>query len=232
MDAAGWSALGTWVTAAIYVALLAYAVSQVGEATRLMRAQTRPLVVVDLEPGYLIYLTVENIGTTVARNVTFSFEPALASTLSKPWQFDESVLLSEGIESVPPRRRHRIIFDAAIERLNSEDLPKQHIASVSYSDDDGYEYEDRYTLDLGAMAHTSPEERGVPELVTEVANVRRELKKWTDGTRGILVHARDKDEMIARERADLEARRVVREAQRDVAGQAPEPPTEQDAQQA
>ena len=83
MDAAGWSALGTWVTAAIYVALLAYAVRQVGEATRLRRAQTRPFVVVDLEPGYLIYLTVENIGTTVARNVTFSFEPALASTLSK-----------------------------------------------------------------------------------------------------------------------------------------------------
>ena len=77
MNAAAWSALGTWVTVVIYGALLIYAIRQVGEATRLRRAQTRPFVVVDLEPGWLIFLTVENIGSTVARNVTFNFEPAL-----------------------------------------------------------------------------------------------------------------------------------------------------------
>jgi hypothetical protein len=222
MDSATWSAVGTWVTAAIYVAILAYAVVQVGEAKKLRRAQTRPFIVVDLEPGYLIFLTVENIGSTVARDVTFSFSPPLVSTLSKPWQFEESVLLSEGIESVPPRRRHRIIFDSAIERLNEEGLPKQHVATVMYADEDGIKYKDRYTLDLGAMAHTSPDEKGLPEMVTEVSNIRKELKKWTDGNRGILVHTRDKDEMIARDRAQFEARRAAIEASRGEAGRPPE----------
>jgi hypothetical protein len=183
MDAASWSALGTWVTAAIYVLLLLYAIRQLGEAAKLRRAQTRPFVVVDLEPGWLIFLTVENIGSTVARNVTFGFEPALVSTLSKPWQFDEAVLLRQGIESVPPRRRHRIIFDAAPARLDSPDLPKQHVATVTYFDDDGKKYVDRYTLDLGAMAGTSPEEKGMPDLVKAVENLQKELKKWGGGPR-------------------------------------------------
>jgi hypothetical protein len=220
MDAASWSALGTWVTAAIYVLLLLYAIRQVGEATRLRRAQTRPFVVVDFEPGHLIFLTVENIGSTVARDVTFKFEPPLASTFSKPWAFDEAVLLTEGIESVPPRRRHRIIFDTAIQRLNTDELPKQHVATVSYSDDDGHKYVDRYTLDLGAMAHTSPEEKGLPDLVKEVAKLNKELASWGDGTRGLLVHARDKDKMIERQTAKMEEMRAAREAAQD--GQSPE----------
>ena len=49
-------AVGVWVTAIIYVVILIYAAKQVGEARRLRRAQTRPFVIVDLEPGYLVYL--------------------------------------------------------------------------------------------------------------------------------------------------------------------------------
>jgi hypothetical protein len=66
-DAAAWGALGTWVTALIYVAILIYAVKQVGEAKRLRRAQTRPFVVVDIEPGFLLYLTVTRCCNTAVR---------------------------------------------------------------------------------------------------------------------------------------------------------------------
>ena len=39
MDAAVWSAIGTWFTAFIYIALLVYAIRQVSEASRLRRAK-------------------------------------------------------------------------------------------------------------------------------------------------------------------------------------------------
>jgi hypothetical protein len=198
-----WSAIGTWFTAFIYIALFVYAIRQVSEASRLRRAQTRPFMVVAIEPGWMIFLSVENIGSTVARQVTFEFEPPLVSTLDEPWPFKESILLNEGIESVPPRRRHRIIFDSAISRMNSESLPKRHLAVVRYSDDEGHEYVDRYTLDLGAMMHTSPDEKGLPELVKEIEGIRKQLKRWTDGNRGLLVHARDRDAMIERQRVEI-----------------------------
>jgi len=169
-------------------------------------------MVVDIEPGWIIFLSIENIGSTVARAVTFEFDPPLVSTLSEPWPFKESILLNEGIESVPPRRRHRIILDSARDRLNSDSLPKRHLATVRYSDDEGQKYVDRYTLDLGAMMHTSPDEKGLPELVKEVEGIRKQLKRWADGNRGLLVHVRDKDAMIERQRADVAAWQAERDS--------------------
>ena len=83
VNSTAWTAVGAIAAAATfftYVAILIYAVKQVREAQRLRfeterlrRSQWRPFVVVDVEPGWILYLTIENIGTTLARNVQFSF---------------------------------------------------------------------------------------------------------------------------------------------------------------
>jgi hypothetical protein len=82
--------------------LLIYAVKQVGEAKRLRRAQIRPFVVVDIAPGWLLYVTVENIGTTLARNVRFEFTVPLESSRARPWEVEKAPRLKDGVALLPP----------------------------------------------------------------------------------------------------------------------------------
>lgn len=138
----------------------------------------RPFVVVDVEPGWILYLTIENIGTTLARDVQFSFTPTLASTGDRPWEFENSPLLRDGVATFPPRKRYRIFFDGIQERLSRGDLPMKYAVRVTYEDDDGNSYDDGYTLDLNTFVNTSPDEKGIPDLVKELELYAR---PWTSG---------------------------------------------------
>jgi hypothetical protein len=60
---AAWAA---WATAGIYVVLGLFAWRQVHEARKLREEQARPFVIVDFEPGWLVYLTVENLSRGLA----------------------------------------------------------------------------------------------------------------------------------------------------------------------
>jgi hypothetical protein len=64
-DWAAVTAWAAWVTIAVYVVLGIFAWLQVLQARRLCEEQARPFVIVDFEPGCLVYLTVENIGRTM-----------------------------------------------------------------------------------------------------------------------------------------------------------------------
>ncbi|HEX7938866.1 MAG TPA: hypothetical protein VF483_07710 [Gemmatimonadaceae bacterium] len=203
------------MTAAIYVAILIYAIKQVGEAKRLRRAQTRPFIVVDVEPGFLLYLTITNIGKTLARNVRFEFPRPLEAAVEKPWEVTEAPLLRNGVPSFPPGKRYRLFFDSFQQRVERGDLPMEYEVVVGYEDDEKHPYEDRYILDLNSIMHTSPEEKGLPELVKQTKEIATTLKKWTDGGRGLLVHARDRDEMERQQRAAMEQRRQQRAAGTD-----------------
>lgn len=78
------TAWAAWATVAVYVVLGIFAWIQVLQARRLREEQARPFVIVDFEPGFLVYLTVENIGRTMARDVSIRFDKPLESTLSGP----------------------------------------------------------------------------------------------------------------------------------------------------
>lgn len=227
VDPAGWSAIAAWVTVLIYGALLAYAVQQVREAQNLRRAQVRPFVVVDIPPGFLLYITVENIGNTLARDVSFEFPVVLESTLDRPWEVEEAPLLRDGLKVLPPRKRYRILFDSFISRAAPGcALPMTYDVIVRYRGDDGTSYEETYVLDLNSIMNASPDEKGIPELVQAVEAVKAELAKWTDGGSGpLLVHGRDKDRFDAERQAAAmllrEKMRARAEASRDPA---PAPP--------
>ena len=54
-------------------------------------------MIVDFEPGFLVYLTVENLGRTMARDVTIHFDKQLQTTLAGSSELDESPLFRQPI---------------------------------------------------------------------------------------------------------------------------------------
>jgi hypothetical protein len=211
-DAATWTALAAWSTVGIYLALGIFAWIQVLQARRLREEQARPFVVVDFEPGFLIYLTVENIGRTMARDLTIHFDPPLDSTLAQPREIDESPPLhGEPIPTLPPGKQIRVVFDQYGERLGS-DLPRSYQVEVRYRGPFGQKYPpDTYRLDLGVYLGSQPPREGLPELVAEVKKTREELAKWRPGTSGLLVHTVDKRRQNRREWRRQHVRTLRRE---------------------
>jgi hypothetical protein len=61
---------------------------------------------------------------------------------------------------------------------------------VSYRGPTGKKpWKDTYRLDLGVYVGSALPPKGIPELVTEVENIRKEIKKWQGSNlRGLLVH--------------------------------------------
>ncbi len=186
-----WTAVGALAacaTVVIYVVLGLFAWRQVGEARKLREEQARPFVIVDFEPGFLVYLTVENLGRTMARNVSIHFDQPLESTLQGPRELDDSPLFREQIPALPPGKKIRVLFDQFNDRL-AAGLPLTSDVKVRYRGPTGRkEWTYPYRLDLGLYLGSQPE-KGIPDLVAEVVNLRKEIEKWKDS--GILVHAID-----------------------------------------
>jgi len=132
--ATDWTAVtawAAWATVTIYIVLGIFAWLQVLQARKLRKEQARPFVVVDFEVGFLAYLTVENIGRTMARDVTIRFDKPLESTLSRPREIDETPLFREPIPTLPPGKKIRVLFDSYAASLQGSHGQKGVEASLS-----------------------------------------------------------------------------------------------------
>jgi hypothetical protein len=216
-DWAAVTAWAAWATVAVYVVLGIFAWIQVLQARRLREEQARPFVIVDFEPGFLVYLTVENIGRTMARDVSIRFDKPLESTLSGPREIDESPLLRKPIPTLPPGRKIRVLFDQYAARLEAK-LPLTYDVTLHYKGPFGKKaWEHPYRLDLGIYLGSQEPPKGLPELVTEVQNIRKELQKWRGGTRGLLVQAIDRRRQQRREWRHRHVRILRRQGPRALA---------------
>lgn len=200
-DWAAIAAWAAWVTVAIYIVLGLFAWRQVGEARKLREEQARPFVVVDFEPGFLVYLTVENLGRTMARDISIHFDKPLESTLPGRRELDESPLFREPIPALPPGKKIRVLFDQFNARLDAG-LPLTYDVKLSYrGPTGGKEWEHPYRLDLGMYLGSALPPKGIPELVTEVENIRKEIEKWKGSSGGgLLVHDQRRQDRIATRR--------------------------------
>jgi len=175
LGAASWSALAAVATVLVYLALLVYAVKQVGEARRLREAQARPFVIVDFEPTWLLQLVVQNIGQTAAQDVVMRFDPPLDSSMPKPHPWEESSAFTHGIPLLPPHRTIRVDFDTA-HSVYSDDFPYplRYDVSVTYrgSEAQSRPYRDRYVLDLNIFRGTRLPEAGLPEIAKGIAAIK------------------------------------------------------------
>ncbi len=77
-----------------------------------------PLVNVDIEieHGFLVYLSITNIGSQTAEDVTFTWSPSL-----KPWIDSQGPnLFTRGLKYLPPNRNYRLMYDGINEALAPE----------------------------------------------------------------------------------------------------------------
>jgi hypothetical protein len=207
------SAIALIAQLVVLVAAAAFAWRQVGEARRLREAQTRPFVVIDFEvENFLAFLTVSNIGTTLARDVRFEIDPPLQTVIENP--LAEMKMLHDGIPTLAPRKTIRTLFDSLVKREPGQ-LPDAYSVIVRYSDETGRRFEEKLELDLAVYWNlTTVERRDVHDIHQRLKEMLAEMKKWRSGTgRGLL--RLSPDEVRAeneRTRRYLEERRAEREA--------------------
>jgi hypothetical protein len=186
------AALAACATVLIYIVIGLFAWRQVREARKLREEQARPFVIVDFEPGFLVYLTVENLGRTMAREVSIHFDKPLETTLTGRREIDETPLFREPIPTLPPGKKIRVLFDQAPARLDAG-LPLTYDVELRYQGPTGKkEWKHPYRLDLGMYVGSQLPPKGIPELVTEVEALREEIKRWRgSGGTGLRTHVVD-----------------------------------------
>jgi GNAT superfamily N-acetyltransferase len=134
---------------------VALAEKQLELAEKIRREQTEPYVVVDVQPspfakGFLI-LVIENIGTTVARNVQFSFDPPLTTARKfSAGPIGDAKILKEGIPMLPPGRRMELLFDFAPDRHNTM-MDMAYSVTVEADGPQGRVEPMRYEIDIGVL---------------------------------------------------------------------------------
>lgn len=201
-----WIAVGTVVTAAVAVLAAAFAGWQVWEIRRTREEQARPFVVVDVQPsatwGNFLNLIVENVGTTVAHDVTFQFDPPLQSSQDK-YNLRDTVLLRDGIPMLPPGRRIHALFDLSHERVKT-DLPMRYDVVVNLSDSRGHKQKpQQYVIDLSHLyGLMRVEEYGIHHAAKSLREIERSVKRWSDAHGRLKVWVRDEDRHLLDEHVE------------------------------
>ncbi|MFF4810012.1 hypothetical protein ACFY03_17535 [Micromonospora chersina] len=198
LDATDYAAIGSYL-AILVGGFLAW--RQLRHAQRVHREQTRPYVIVDFEfRNIFVYLTIQNIGSTIARNVRITFDKKLESSTGKGSAIDDSPVFRDEIPMIAPGRKISVWFDNYNRRADRKDLPMQYTVTLTYKDTDGKGYKDPpYPLDLAIYEGASIDPKGVPELVKAVEGVRDTMSKWTNHLSGLLVHVVDHDRHTRRD---------------------------------
>ena len=199
MEASGWtagsaSALAAWLTLGLLAGALWLAYRQVSEVLRLREAQTRPFVVVDLEAdGVLVHLTVENVGPLAAKDVRFNFDPPMVSVRDDPWPPVGSTLLTHGIPTLPPRKKHRFFLDSFPERVRAS-LPLTYEVLVTYRADDRREpFHEVFTIDLSFLRGLGEAHRETTHDVADELTQMGHVRMSTNGQSGPRVDTSDDD---------------------------------------
>jgi hypothetical protein len=85
-----------------------------------------------------------------------------------------------------------VLFDQYAARLDAE-LPLTYDVTLRYKGPFGKkEWEHPYRLNLGIYLGSQLPPKALPELVTEVEKIRKELEKWREGGRGLRVETADR----------------------------------------
>jgi len=196
----------------VLVAAAAVASWQVFEARELRREQNRPFVVVDfdVDGGYLIYLEVMNLGTSLARDVRIEIDQPLESAIDI--EISKLKMLNEGIATLAPGKKYRAFFDMGFRRHEDRpDLPMSYIARVSYTDEKGKRpFNETLSLDLDQyMEIRAVTRHGLHDIHSQLDKIGKTLEKWTwsGGSGLIAMTPSESREESARIREAMEERR-------------------------
>ncbi len=183
---------------AVLVVAAIFARRQVKEARVLREEQNRPFVVVDFdcEQGYMMYLEVVNMGTSLARDVTIDIDPPLESAIDI--EVGNLKMLNEGIATLAPGKRHRTFFDMGFRRAEAErDYTMNHTARVRYKDEKCKRtFDETLNLDMDQYMHMNTvTRRGIHDVHKQLEAIQKTLKGWSANLgRGMVAmsHAEEK----------------------------------------
>jgi hypothetical protein len=230
LTAGGWDAVTAIATAGTFVVALAAAVfawMQVRHARQIRLDQSRPYVVVTLEPGQtsiqFVEVVIRNVGSTAAFNTTIAVTPPLVRAREDAGApMAAAKVFTEPIAIMAPGFEQRMWFDSYIEREPlKDDLPSSHTAVVSYSDRDGHSWTDTYVLDVDAgRGQMHVEAFGIHHAAAALRGIEKAIAKRQPlaGSFDVAVESRsERDERVAAERqamSDRDGEFKRREAER------------------
>lgn len=136
----------------------------------------------------LIWITITNLGPSLAQDVRFAFEPPLRSSRDDPSQLtplSQTQLFTSGIPSLAPGKKITAIFDhfpgRETKRTHGEDFPDAYNVTITYRNEElGRSYTDVTTIDLGVyrnLVHATRHD--LHDIHAELKTIRDLLKKWT-----------------------------------------------------
>lgn len=166
----------------VLIAAAVFAWRQVREARVLREEQNRPFVVVDIEveSGYMMYLEVVNMGTSLARDVRIEIDPPLESAIDI--QVGKLKMLNEGIATLAPGKKYRTFFEMSFRRNEDRpDLPMNPTARVRYWDEKRKRpFDETLILDMGQYMHMHTVTRhGIHDVHKQLDSIQKTLKGWS-----------------------------------------------------
>ena len=210
----GWNAEAVTAWAAMLTALIAlaaalFARAQVREARTLREEQAQPFVIVDIEPSpnamSFLELVVSNIGNTLARDVTFHFDPPLRRAWKPDMDPNDWSIFKDGIPSFPPGRSFRMLFDIGHERHSAGYGKDRHTVTVTFKGPRGQELEPlTYILDPAyIMEPNRLGVRTVHHVAEHLDKIAKRMERWSRHD-SLRVLSYDGDALAAREIAEEE----------------------------
>jgi hypothetical protein len=197
---------------------------QLAHARDLRDAQTRPFVVIDLgssRQGFFD-LVVTNIGSTMARDVTFEFEPPMATSKNYMDIYDLKAF-KHGISTLPPGKEFRTLLDFGPPRYE-EKLPDLYRVKIRYRGDPGDRtYTEEMDLDFGLYWNRRYITlRDIHDVHKQLEAIAKELRRWRPGIgSGLLAVApedvRKRHEQAERDLEEDRAEQAKPEAEEEVA---------------
>jgi hypothetical protein len=184
-----WSSIGT-----AFILLVACGIAwwQATEARHLRRAQSRPFVIIDLDAQAIrsfVYLRIVNVGTTMARAITFEFAPSIQSPFDSDANLPgigELEILKSGIRSLPPGKEIRFLVDRVPDRTKAQ-LPDTYSVTIKYTGEEvnrlfarakREQFTDETTLDLSIYWNlTHITRRGEHDIHERLREIRDVLKR-------------------------------------------------------
>jgi hypothetical protein len=179
---------------------------QVEEARRLREEQSRPFVVVDLDISDppLVFLTVSNVGRTIARRVRINFDPPLARSFDNRALTEEEKkagkplpplvpyeVFNEEIASIAPGKVLRTLFESFMQGWR-EDLPDSYLVTVRYEDERGVSYTEDMPMGFGGFKNLEDIRRHtIHDLHDQLKKIADAVRRWSPATgSGVLVVSR------------------------------------------
>ncbi|MFJ6543507.1 hypothetical protein ACWDO7_12415 [Streptomyces sp. NPDC003656] len=144
------------IAALLYSRLQAiYGRKQLELGERIRKEAAEPYVVVDIQPraggsGLLVF-TVENTGSTVARDVELSITPPLKGGERSDWDERIARAIARKIPHLPPRRRLEWYFSFGPRFFERTDLPRQYTVTVRATGPGGPVEPLTYVIDLDVI---------------------------------------------------------------------------------